>query len=94
MTSFFLAFVHPVPSLGPNNHGFQRICGAGTMTGFVFFFFSTALESLKIPFFFFSLKQLTQVQAKSSTDGGQVWKTAVGEVIFYKENDEWFQERN
>lgn len=52
MTSFFLAFVHPVPSLGPNNHGFQRICGAGTMTGFVFFFFSTALESLKIPFFF------------------------------------------
>lgn len=52
MTSFFLAFVHPVPSLGPNNHGFQRVCGAGTMTGFVFFFFSTALESLKIPFFF------------------------------------------
>lgn len=51
MTSFFLAFVYPIPSLGPNNRGFQRICFAGTMTGFVFFF-STDLESLKIPYFF------------------------------------------
>lgn len=50
MASFFSSFVNPVPSLGPNNHSFQRIWCAGTMTGF---FFSTALESLKIPLFFF-----------------------------------------
>lgn len=90
MASFFSSFVHPIPSLGPNNDSFQRIWCAGTTTGF---FFSTALESLKIPPFFL-MKQLAGVQAKSSTDGGQAWETAVREVIFYKENDEWFQERN
>lgn len=52
MTSFFLAFVHPVPSLGPNNHGFQRICGAGTMTG-VFFFLYSFGEPENSFFFFF-----------------------------------------
>lgn len=93
MTSFLLAFVYPINSLGPNNHGFQRICFAGTMTEFVFFS-SAALEGLKIPLFPPPLKWLTWLQAKFSADGGQVWKTAVGEVIFYKENDEWFQEKN
>lgn len=90
MTSFFLAFVYPIPSLGPNNRGFQRICFAGTMTGFVFF----SLQIWRKFPIFFPMKWFTWVQAKSSTYGRQVWQTAVGEVIFYKENYKWFQERN
>lgn len=70
MTSFFLAFVYPIPSLGPNNHGFQRICFAGTMTGFVFFSLQI-WRAWRFPFFSHEMVHL------SASEILLIWETSL-----------------